>query len=295
MVYPKLQVKDRKGDPSHPQVRGFGGGGGGKTDKVKWMIGIAIAAVVGGAVGFIASPSHADDADKAKADATDAKKAVGVEKDRADGLDKAFTALKKDKADADKELAALSTKAADVDKRAAKLAEEEKKVQGAIDKASGSVDTEGDEIHLKLIDKVLFGVGDDQLTTQGKSVLDKVAVALKDLPDKQVWVQGHTDDQPIFVTPAKKDPKAKPLPKGAKPPPPGPAPVRFITNWELSAARALQVVHYLQDTAKIDPARLAALAFGQYRPVSRSNKAANRRIEIVLYPKREILVKDKKK
>ena len=62
-----------------------------------------------------------------------------------------------------------------------------------------------------------------------------------------------------------------------------------MTNWELSAARALTVVHYLQDTAKIQPSRLAALAFGQYRPVSRSNKAANRRIEIVLYPHKAVV------
>ena len=61
--------------------------------------------------------------------------------------------------------------------------------------------------------------------------------------------------------------------------------MRFASNWELSAARALQVVHYLQDQAKLDPSKLAALAFGEYRPVSKSNKALNRRIEIVLYPR----------
>jgi chemotaxis protein MotB len=278
-------------------VRGFGGGGGKLKfikDNKKWVIGVAIAAVVGGIVGFVVAPSHSGEVDKAKTEIADAKKAAGVEKDRADGLDKALTTMKTDKAAADKQLEQLSTKAADVEKRAAKLADEEKKVQAAIDKTQGSVDTEGDEIHLKLVDKVLFPVGDDALTDKGKQILDKVAVALKDLPDKQVWVQGHTDDQPIYVAPAKKpDPKdVKKLPKGAKPPaPPAPGPVKFITNWELSAARALQVVHYLQDVAKVDPTRLAALAFGQYRPVSRSNKAANRRIEIVLYPKREILVK----
>jgi len=128
---------------------------------------------------------------------------------------------------------------------------------------------------------VLFKVGDDQLTDKGKQVLAKVAAALKDLPDKQVWVQGHTDDTPIFVPPPPKKPA-----KGAPPPPP-----RFATNWELSSARALTVVHYLQDTAKLDPSRLAALAFGQYRPVSRSNRAANRRIEIVLYPHRAVIEK----
>lgn len=295
MVYPKLQVpKDRKSDPSRPVVKGFGGGGGGGPDKKKLIIGVAIAAVVGGIVGFLVAPSKAGQVDEAKADAEGAKKALAVEKDRADGLDKALAALKKDKADVDKQVTELSGKAADVEKRAAKLADEEKKVQGAIDKSQGSVDTEGEEIHLKLVDKVLFPTGEDQLTDKGKAVLAKVAVALKALPDKQIWVQGHTDDQPIYVPPPKPDPKAKKPAKGAKPAPPAPGPVKFITNWELSAARALQVVHYLQDVAKIEPTRLAALAFGQYRPVSRTNKAANRRIEIVLYPKREILVKDKK-
>jgi len=288
LVYPKVSSKNRQ---SEPRVAGFGGGKGGANRKL--YIGIALAVVGGAIVGFILAPgSHADEADKAKAAATAADKARGVEKDRADSLQAANDKLAKDKAAEDKQLDALSSKSADVDKKAAQLAAEEKKIQGTIDKSQGSVDTEGDEIHLRLVDKVLFAVGDDQLTDKGKTVLDKVAVALKDLPDKQVWVQGHTDDQPIYIAPVKKDkpdPKAKPPAKGAKPA--APPPVKFITNWELSAARALQVVHYLQDNAKIDPTRLAALAFGQYRPVSRSNKAANRRIEIVLYPKRAVLEK----
>ncbi|MEO8551348.1 MAG: OmpA family protein [Kofleriaceae bacterium] len=291
LVYPKAQVPKRE---SEPRVRGFSHGGGGKKKLDKKLFAVGGGALVaGGILGFMFAPgSHKDEADRAKAEVATATHARTVEKDRADGLDQALTALKKEKADEDKQLAALTGKAADVDKKAEQLAAEEKKLQGTIDKSQGSVDTEGDEIHLRLVDKVLFPVGDDQLSDKGKTILDKVAVALKDLPDKQVWVQGHTDDQPIYIAPQKKDPKAKPLPKGAKPPP---APVKFITNWELSAARALQVVHYLQDTAKVDPSRLAALAFGQYRPVSRSNKAANRRIEIVLYPKRAVLEKAPKK
>jgi chemotaxis protein MotB len=283
LVYPKIQVP--KNRQSEPRVGGFGKGGG----RRKWYVAIALALIGGAIVGFMFAPgSHADEADKAKADAAAADKARGVEKDRADGLQAAIDKLTKDKAAADAQLATLSGKAADVDKKATELAAEEKKLQGTIDKSQGSVDTEGDEIHLRLVDRVLFAVGDDQLTDKGKAVLDKVAVALKDLPDKQVWVQGHTDDQPIILTPKKPDPKAKPVKVDPKA---KPAPAKFITNWELSAARALQVVHYLQDTAKIDPTRLAALAFGQYRPVSRTNKAANRRIEIVLYPKRAVLEK----
>jgi len=99
-----------------------------------------------------------------------------------------------------------------------------------------------------------------------------------------------------MVRKPKPAPPAKPLPKkkGAKAPPPPPkesetsdAVLAFTTNWELSAARALTVVHYLQDDAKLDPTRLAAVAFSQYRPVSK-NRAKNRRIEIVLYPRAKI-------
>src|SRR5450432_1646334 len=228
LVYPKAQVP--KSRQSEPRVAGFGLKNSGNR---KWFLAIALALVGGAILGFIVAPgSHADEAEKAKAEATTADKARAVEKQRADSLQAANDKLKSDTAIAGQQLAALSNKAADVNKRAEQLAAEEKKLQATVDKSQGSVDTEGDEIHLRLVDKVLFAVGDDQLTDKGKAILDKVAVALKDLPEKQVWVQGHTDDQPIFIAPPKKDPKAKPVPpvKG-KPVPP---PVKFITNWELS-------------------------------------------------------------
>ena len=293
LVYPKAGRDPRKSDSTPaPNVKGFPSGkkGGGNLKKRAPLIASIVgAAVVGGGAGYLAKPSHSAEL---AADRAAAQKAQDDAKQRLDEVQKQLEQTKQDKDKADQQLTDLSQKAGDVDKKAADLDAAQKKLQGAIDKESGSVDTEGDEIHVKLVDKVLFATGDDQITDKGKTVLDKVSVALKDLPDKQIWVQGHTDDQPIFLKKSDaKDPKAKPLPKGAKPPPPR---KEYITNWELSAARALQVVHYLQDTDKIDPTRLAALAFGQYRPVSRSNKALNRRIEIVLYPKREILVKDKK-
>lgn len=156
---------------------------------------------------------------------------------------------------------------------------------------AGEVTTADGAVKLELVDQILFPVGEADLTDKGREVLAKVGAALKEV-DKQIWVQGHTDDQPIFVKKAKPEPpkkEAKPA-KGAKPvaaapkKPDKPEPMVFITNWELSAARALTVVHYLQDDAKIDPTRLAAVAFSQYRPVSKS-KAKNRRIEIVLYPR----------
>lgn len=178
---------------------------------------------------------------------------------------------------------------------------------------NGEVTTADGAVKLELVDQILFPTGEADLTQSGKDVLAKVGAALKEINDKQIWVQGHTDDQPIYVKkpkPAapeppkgkpgkakpgagpgpgkdKPDPKAKPDPKK---PETNDAVLPFVTNWELSAARALTVVHYLQDDAKIDPTRLAAVAFGEYRPVSK-NKAKNRRIEIVLYPRAKIAPK----
>jgi chemotaxis protein MotB len=172
------------------------------------------------------------------------------------------------------------------------------------------VTTADGAVKLELVDQILFPTGEADLTPNGKEVLGKVGAALKEIGDKQIWVQGHTDDQPIFPRKpkpgahdtkakpakptgkektAKADPKAKVDPK-AKPeakPDTNDAVLPFVTNWELSAARALTVVHFLQDEAKLEPSRLAAVAFGQYRPVSKS-KAKNRRIEIVLYPRAKL-------
>jgi chemotaxis protein MotB len=150
----------------------------------------------------------------------------------------------------------------------------------------GDVTTADGAVKLELVDQILFPVGEADLTQQGKDVLAKVGAALKDT-DKQIWVQGHTDDQPIVV---RKPKETKPAPPPPKEPEKPDAVLAFTTNWELSAARSLTVVHYLQDDAKLDPTRLAAVAFSQYRPVSK-NKAKNRRIEIVLYPRAKIAPK----
>jgi len=162
---------------------------------------------------------------------------------------------------------------------------------------NGEVTTADGAVKLELVDQILFPSGEADLTPSGKDVLAKVGAALKEIGDKQIWVQGHTDDQPIFskkpTPPTALDPKAKlAAAKAKKPAKPDPlkandAVLPFVTNWELSAARSLTVVHYLQDDAKIEPTRLAAVAFGQYRPVSKS-RSKNRRIEIVLYPRAKI-------
>jgi chemotaxis protein MotB len=217
-------------------------------------------------------------------------------------------ALDKEKQEAE----ALRQSDAELKKKAEEAAALEKKLADAVGKA-GEVTTADGAVRVELVDQILFPVGEADLTPRGKEVLAKVGAALKDVDDKQIWVQGHTDDQPILIKKPKPEPK-KPEPvkavKGKKAPEPKVDPkapkvdpkveskaddtpdavLPFVTNWELSAARALTVVHYLQDDAKIDPTRLAAVAFSQYRPVSK-NRAKNRRIEIVLYPRARIAPK----
>ena len=223
------------------------------------VIGAAVAIGIAGGVGAYLSaggdgPSPRPAAQMLPADAerqrlerelVETKDALAAEKHEADELraEKAKTAAK-----------------------AAEAAKERDKLAAVVG-AQGAVSQSGEEISLELVDKVLFRVGEAELTPRGKDVLTRVGAALNDVPDKQIWVQGHTDTTPIRTA------------KGVVP--------KFATNWELSSARALTVVHYLQHEAKVDPKRLAAVAFGQYRPASR-NKAKNRRIEIVLYPKHQL-------
>jgi len=151
------------------------------------------------------------------------------------------------------ELAQTSDKAKEADLLASKLS-------ATVKASEGAVKRDGERLTLELVDKVLFRSAQAELTPQGVRMLQAVGKILREFPDKQVWVQGHTDDVPI-ATPA------------------------FRSNWELSTARALNVVHFLQDRAKVEPRRLAAVGFSQFRPVSKA-RAKNRRIEIVLFPQK---------
>jgi len=114
---------------------------------------------------------------------------------------------------------------------------------------------------LVLPQKLTFASGQAELTSGGKTLLKRIAQVLKtDFADQAVRVEGHTDDDP---------------PKKVK--------ARYPTNWELSAARALNTVRYLQDECGVDGARLAAAGYSQYHPMSKK-KADNRRVEIVILP-----------
>jgi chemotaxis protein MotB len=117
-----------------------------------------------------------------------------------------------------------------------------------------------DGTRLVFEDQVLFDFGKDAINPEGFPLLDKIAQALIDVPYR-LRVEGHTDNVPIQTK-------------------------RFPSNWELSAARAVNVVKYFVRVSKLDPQRLSAVGYGDSRPVAPNdtsfNRAKNRRVEILL-------------
>lgn len=113
---------------------------------------------------------------------------------------------------------------------------------------------------------ILFDSGKADVKPEGLEILDKMVATLKAVKDKAIRIEGHTDN--VQIT--------------------GALMRIFPTNWELSAARAINVTKFLQQQG-LDPANLSAAAFAEYKPVAdnstKEGKAKNRRIEITLVAK----------
>jgi chemotaxis protein MotB len=122
-----------------------------------------------------------------------------------------------------------------------------------------------DELKVTVANQILFPEGGWEIHRTGEETLDKMVPALKSLQGQRVEVQGYTDDVPI-------GPELK---------------ARFPSNWELSTARATDVVRHLTSKG-VDPSILSATGFGDTHPVASNatpeGKAKNRRIEIVIWP-----------
>lgn len=119
---------------------------------------------------------------------------------------------------------------------------------------------------LTVQNKVLFDSGKNELKATSKAALAKISVILKDkVGQNQVNVEGHTDNIPIRAS-------------------------GWKSNWELSTARATEVIHFFIDDGGLDPERFAAVGYGEFRPVAPNDDAAgrglNRRVDIVISPKK---------
>jgi len=118
---------------------------------------------------------------------------------------------------------------------------------------------------LTFVAEVLFDSGKAVLREGAENTLTKVASVIKDkVPDREIGVEGHTDNEPIKHS-------------------------GWKSNWELSTGRATSVLHFLEDQG-VDPHHLGATGYGEYRPVdsneSTEGRQKNRRVEIVIVPKK---------
>ena len=115
-------------------------------------------------------------------------------------------------------------------------------------------------IHITFEDGLFFNFGRADINAKGFAFLDKMTVMIRQ-NNYAVRVEGHTDNVPIHTK-------------------------RFPSNWELSTARAVNVVKYFANVGKINPQRLSAVGYGESRPLAANNspvnRAKNRRVEIVL-------------
>ncbi len=113
---------------------------------------------------------------------------------------------------------------------------------------------------ITLKDAVFFESGKGHINKQAYPVLDTIVDTIKKISNK-VRIEGHTDNIPISTE-------------------------RFPSNWELSTARAVNVLNYLAEKGGVDPKRFSAIGYGESRPIfpndNQENMAKNRRVEIVI-------------
>ena len=137
------------------------------------------------------------------------------------------------------------------------------RLRDAIGAGTLAVEVRKGKMLVKLGDAILFDPGQALLKPDGQRALRQVAQALKEIPDRDFLVAGHTDNRPIKSSP-------------------------FASNWDLSTARAVTVVRFLQGEG-VDPRRLAAAGYSEFDALAENdtpeNRALNRRIEVVVMPR----------
>jgi chemotaxis protein MotB len=142
-----------------------------------------------------------------------------------------------------------------------------KSLQDEIAKGNITIQQVRDRLTINMVDRVLFDSGQAQVKPAGIKVLKQVGDVLNKITDKQIRIEGHTDNVPISSK----------------------LQDRFKTNWELSTARATTVVRYLIDQGGVDRQYLSAVGYADTRPQAPNDteegRSSNRRIEIVLYPR----------
>lgn len=246
--------------------------------KSRLLISIIAVALLAGCVS--SSKYRALEA-SSKAEQSKSQQEIAALRSQKETLEKDLATLRQEKQTAETEIASLNDRLARVQKAVSDVAAQKdeeinrlkgtyenlvKDLKGEIEKGEIKVTQIRDRLTVNLVEKILFDSGKAEVKTQGREVLKKVGNILKDVKDKDIRIEGYTDNVPIKGTLRQK----------------------FPTNWELSTQRATNVLHFLQDEAGVDGTRLAAVGYGEFRPIAANDtpegRAENRRIEIVLVP-----------
>ena len=170
----------------------------------------------------------------------------------------------------------------------AEIAEQRRQQEAALAKTQGTYNTliadlqqeianrditireANDKLAINIVDRVLFPSGQATLTAEGIQVLEKVGRVLQTVPDRRIQIEGHTDNREIGLVLKK----------------------TFASNWELSTARATEVVKYFLTHSRLPAERLLAVGRADTVPVASNateeGRQQNRRIEILLLPPERI-------
>ncbi|MGV8081301.1 MAG: OmpA family protein [Syntrophales bacterium] len=197
-----------------------------------------------------------------------------------DQLDREKTDLLQKKAECDRDLQRSSDalRQKNVDLQSLKKKKEEiqtesqaykdllREMKGEMARGQVTIEELKGKLTLGLADQILFDSGQSEVKKDGLAILKRIVDILGKVQDKAIRVEGHTDNVKISGRLAQ----------------------RFPTNWELSAARAINVARFLEENG-IDPKILSAAAYGEYKPVADNStpegRQKNRRIAIILLPK----------
>lgn len=206
--------------------------------------------------------------------ADDKKQLEGILRAKSDTLSKNISELRQQVADMRVENGRLNDEIAELQKA---KEEKVKEVSGTYEKLLANMKNEISKGQITISElkgkltvnmeaAILFDSGKADIKLEGLDILDKMVETLKNVNDKAIRIEGHTDNIQISGVLSR----------------------TFPTNWELSAARAINVAKYLQQQG-IDPANLSAAAFAEHKPVADNStiegRASNRRIEITLVAK----------
>jgi len=137
-----------------------------------------------------------------------------------------------------------------------------KSLGSLIERSEGDINIRHDSrgVILSISDRMFFESGSSEIKEEAMEVLNDIGGYLSRIPNK-ILIEGHTDNVPIHTK-------------------------RYPSNWELSSARAINVAKYLIKRYNIDPSRISATGYAEYKPIAPNDtpegRAKNRRVDIVI-------------